>query len=45
MLELIEQEMDLVILPAFYYGAASYEVEPPEGNGRAGRPRGARAFA
>jgi creatinine amidohydrolase len=25
--------MDLVILPPFYYGAASYAVEPPEGNG------------
>lgn len=33
MLELIEKEMDLVILPPFYYGAASYAVEPPEGNG------------
>jgi creatinine amidohydrolase/Fe(II)-dependent formamide hydrolase-like protein len=32
-LELIEAEMDLVILPAFHYGAASYAVEPPEGNG------------
>lgn len=29
----LEQEMDLVILPAFPYGAASYAVEPPEGNG------------
>jgi creatinine amidohydrolase/Fe(II)-dependent formamide hydrolase-like protein len=33
MLDLIEKEMDLVILPPFYYGAASYAVEPPEGNG------------
>jgi creatinine amidohydrolase/Fe(II)-dependent formamide hydrolase-like protein len=33
MLELIEKEIDLVILPPFYYGAASYVVEPPEGNG------------
>ena len=33
MLDLIEAEMDLVILPPFYYGAASYAVEPPEGNG------------
>ena len=33
MLELLEQEIDLVILPPFYYGAASYAVEPPEGNG------------
>jgi creatinine amidohydrolase/Fe(II)-dependent formamide hydrolase-like protein len=32
-LELIEAEMDLVILPPFYYGAASYAVERPEGNG------------
>ncbi|MBA3449019.1 MAG: creatininase family protein [Pseudaminobacter sp.] len=33
MLDLIEREMDIVILPPFYYGAASYAVEPPEGNG------------
>lgn len=33
MLDLVEKEMDLVILPPFYYGAASYAVEPPEGNG------------
>lgn len=33
MLDLIEQEMDIVILPHFYYGAASYAVEKPEGNG------------
>ena len=33
MLDLIEAEMDIVILPPFYYGAASYAVEPPEGNG------------
>ena len=33
MLELLEVEMNLVILPPFYYGAASYAVEPPEGNG------------
>ena len=32
-LELIERETDMVILPPFYYGAASYAVEPPEGNG------------
>ena len=25
--------MDIVILPPFYYGAASYAVAPPEGNG------------
>ena len=32
-LEKLEQERPLVILPPFYYGAASYAVEPPEGNG------------
>ena len=32
-LELFEKEADIVILPPFYYGAASYAVEPPEGNG------------
>jgi len=32
-LDLLEQEMDLVILPPFYYGASSYAVEPPEQNG------------
>ena len=32
-LELVEKEIDLVILPPFYYGAASYAVEKPEGNG------------
>jgi creatinine amidohydrolase/Fe(II)-dependent formamide hydrolase-like protein len=31
--ELLDQEMDMVVLPAYYYGAASYAVEPPEGNG------------
>lgn len=29
-LELIETEIDLVILPPFYYGASSYAVAPPE---------------
>lgn len=29
----IRKEMNLVILPPFYYGAASYAVEPPERNG------------
>ena len=33
MLEIVEAEMDIVILPPFYYGAASYAVAPPEGNG------------
>lgn len=33
MLDLIEPEMNLVVLPPFYYGAASYAVEAPEGNG------------
>src|SRR3569623_424783 len=32
-LELLEREMNLVILPAFYYGASSYAVAPPGGNG------------
>jgi creatinine amidohydrolase len=32
-LELIEPEMDIVTLPPFYYGAASYAVAPPEGTG------------
>jgi len=32
-LERLEAEMNLVILPAFYYGAGSYAVEPPQGNG------------
>ena len=32
-LELLEAEMPLVILPTFTYGAASYAVEKPEGNG------------
>lgn len=31
--ELLERETNIVILPPFYYGAASYAVEPPEGNG------------
>ena len=32
-LELLEREVDIVLLPPFYYGAASYAVEPPERNG------------
>ncbi|MCB1432190.1 MAG: creatininase family protein [Alphaproteobacteria bacterium] len=32
-LDILEKEADIVILPPFYYGAASYAVEPPEGNG------------
>jgi creatinine amidohydrolase/Fe(II)-dependent formamide hydrolase-like protein len=32
-LDLLEKEMNLVILPPFTYGAASYAVEPPERNG------------
>lgn len=31
--EIIEREMDMVVLPPFHYGAASYAVAPPEGNG------------
>jgi creatinine amidohydrolase len=33
MMDLVEREMPLVILPPFTYGAASYAVEKPEGNG------------
>lgn len=29
----LEEEMDLVILPPFYYGSGSYVVEPPERKG------------
>ena len=32
-MERLETEQNLVILPAFYYGAGSYTVEKPEGNG------------
>lgn len=32
-LDLVEKEIDVVILPAFPFGAASYAVEGPEGNG------------
>jgi creatinine amidohydrolase/Fe(II)-dependent formamide hydrolase-like protein len=32
-LELLEREGELVLLPPFYYGAASYAVAPPEGTG------------
>lgn len=32
-LDLLEHEKPLVILPPFYYGAASYAVEAPEGKG------------
>jgi len=32
-LEIIEKEMDVIILPPFYYGAGSYAVEPPENYG------------
>ena len=32
-LEALEREMPLVLLPPFFYGAASYVVEPPERNG------------
>ncbi len=33
MLDLFERQADIVILPPFYYGAASYAVAAPEGNG------------
>jgi creatinine amidohydrolase/Fe(II)-dependent formamide hydrolase-like protein len=44
--EILEQEMDMVVLPAFFYGAASYGVAAPEGNGsvQIGAPA-LRAFA
>lgn len=32
-LEELEKEIDMIILPPFYYGAASYAVEVPENNG------------
>ncbi|GAF75590.1 unnamed protein product [marine sediment metagenome] len=32
-LQQLEDEMDIVILPPFYYGSGSYVVEPPERNG------------
>jgi creatinine amidohydrolase len=32
-MEELEKEMDMVILPTFYYGAASYAVDIPERNG------------
>jgi creatinine amidohydrolase/Fe(II)-dependent formamide hydrolase-like protein len=32
-LDRLEKEAPIVILPPFYYGAASYAVEPPEGKG------------
>jgi creatinine amidohydrolase/Fe(II)-dependent formamide hydrolase-like protein len=32
-LEILESEADLVVLPPFYYGAASYAVAPPERTG------------
>ena len=32
-LERLEERTNVVILPAFYYGAGSYVVEPPGGNG------------
>jgi len=32
-LDRLENEAPIVILPPFYYGAASYAVEPPEGKG------------
>lgn len=32
-LEILENEMNIVLFPPFYWGAASYAVEPPENNG------------
>jgi creatinine amidohydrolase len=31
--EIVEREVDMVVLPPFYYGAASYAVARPEGTG------------
>jgi len=33
LMEEIEKQMDVIVLPAFFYGSASYAVEPPEENG------------
>jgi creatinine amidohydrolase/Fe(II)-dependent formamide hydrolase-like protein len=33
MLEIVEPQIDIVILPPFWYGASSYAVAAPEGNG------------
>jgi creatinine amidohydrolase len=33
MLDLVEKERNIIILPPFYYGASSYAVEGPQGNG------------
>ena len=33
LLEIVEAETNLIVLPAFYYGASSYAVEAPERNG------------
>lgn len=38
--EFLEKEMDLIMFPPFYYGAASYAVEPPENNGTIHVPAG-----
>lgn len=32
-LDVLSREAEIVVLPPFYYGAASYAVEPPEGTG------------
>ena len=32
-LDILEEEIDMVILPAYYYGASSYAVAGPERNG------------
>lgn len=32
-LEMVEKEIPMVIFPAFYYGASSFAVEPPENHG------------
>jgi creatinine amidohydrolase len=33
MVDRLERETELIVLPTFYYGASSYAVEPPERNG------------
>jgi creatinine amidohydrolase len=32
-IDILEREMPMVVMPAYYYGASSYAVAPPEGKG------------
>ena len=32
-IEILEKEIDMIVMPAFYYGAASYAVVSPERSG------------